>query len=45
MNIGIDIDGVLTNLENYISTVGKRYMLQNNLKLLITPYTISPYST
>lgn len=32
MNIGIDIDGVLTNLENYISTVGKRYMLQNNLK-------------
>lgn len=31
MNIGIDIDGVLTDLENYIGTVGKKYMLENNL--------------
>ena len=27
MNIGIDIDGVLTDLENYIKTVGKKYMI------------------
>lgn len=32
MNIGIDIDGVLTDLENYIETVGKEYTLQNNLE-------------
>ena len=31
MNIGIDIDGVLTDLENYIKTVGKKYMIENNL--------------
>lgn len=31
MNIGIDIDGVLTDLENYIETVGKKYMLENKL--------------
>ena len=31
INIGIDIDGVLTDLENYIGTVGKKYMLVNNL--------------
>ncbi len=31
MNIGIDIDGVLTNLENYIATIGKKYMIKNNL--------------
>ena len=31
MNIGIDIDGVLTDLENYIGTVGKKYMIENNL--------------
>ncbi len=31
MNIGIDIDGVLTNLEDYIETVGKKYMIENNL--------------
>lgn len=32
MNIGIDIDGVLTDMENYIVTVGKNYAIQNNLK-------------
>ncbi len=31
MNIGIDIDGVLTDLEGYIKTVGKKYMIENNL--------------
>lgn len=31
MNIGIDIDGVLTDLENYIDTVGKKYMNENGL--------------
>lgn len=31
MNIGIDIDGVLTDLENYIGTVGKKYMNENGL--------------
>lgn len=31
MNIGIDINGVLTDLENYIATVGKKYMIENNL--------------
>lgn len=31
MNIGIDIDGVLTDLENYIGTIGKKYMIENNL--------------
>lgn len=31
MNIGIDIDGVLTDLENYIGTVGKEYTIENNL--------------
>lgn len=31
MNIGIDIDGVLTNLEHYIATVGKKYTIENNL--------------
>lgn len=31
VNIGIDIDGVLTDLENYIGTVGKEFMIENNL--------------
>jgi len=31
LNIGIDIDGVLTDLESYIVTVGKEYMIKNNL--------------
>ena len=31
MNIGIDIDGVLTNLENYIATIGKKFTILNNL--------------
>ncbi len=31
MNIGIDIDGVLTDLENYIGTVGKEYTIRNGL--------------
>ncbi len=31
MNIGIDIDGVLTDMENYIGTVGKKYTFENNL--------------
>ena len=31
MNIGIDIDGVLTDLESYIETDGKKYMIENNL--------------
>lgn len=31
MNIGIDIDGVLTDLENYIDTVGKKYINENGL--------------
>lgn len=31
MNIGIDIDGVLTDLEYYIATVGKNFTIVNNL--------------
>lgn len=31
MNIGIDIDGVLTDMENYIATVGKKYAIRNDL--------------
>lgn len=31
LNIGIDIDGVLTDLEKYIGTVGKKYMNENGL--------------
>ncbi len=31
MNIGIDIDGVLTNLEEYIKIYGSKYAVENNL--------------
>ncbi len=31
MNIGIDIDGVLTDMENYISVFGKKYAKENNI--------------
>lgn len=31
MNIGIDIDGVLTCLEDYISSIGKNFAIKNGL--------------
>lgn len=42
MNIGIDIDGVLTDLENYIRNVAKKYMNENGFDFddTINPNTI-----
>ena len=37
MRIGIDIDGVLTDLEKYIYDYGAKYCIENNLMYKITP--------
>lgn len=37
MRIGIDIDGVLTNLESYIYDYGVKYCVENNLTYKVTP--------
>lgn len=37
MRIGIDIDGVLTDLESYIADYGIKYCVENNLTYKITP--------
>lgn len=33
MNIGVDVDGVLTNLESYINEYGIKYAYENNFNL------------
>lgn len=38
MNIGIDIDGVLTNDDEYILSCTSKYCYENNMKGFIEPY-------
>ncbi len=38
MNIGIDIDGVLTNDDDYILDCTSKYCFENNIKCFIKPY-------
>ncbi len=38
MNIGVDIDGVLTNDDNYIIDCTSKYCYENNLKVFEKPY-------
>lgn len=38
MRIGIDIDGVLTNDDDYILDTGTKFFLENNINSYVEPY-------